>query len=113
MTQPTTSPGNETLNLLQKLITENLQAGKTLRGMSRESGVDHSNLSRYHSGKLPDSVNAAKLAAYFVVDFRGLLDSADMGRSLEDQLGVQEWQTLTPDQKLQVVQFMRKLKAEG
>jgi len=35
----------------------------------------------------------------------------NFGPSLEDQLAFQEWQTFSPDQKLQAVQMLRRLKA--
>jgi hypothetical protein len=35
------------------------------------------------------------------------------GPTLEDQLAYREWQTLSPDEKLQAVQLLRKWKAEG
>ena len=78
-------------------------------------------LSRYHKhGKEPDSKNLVKLASYFRVEFFDLLEPFDSGKSdfnlgtaLEDQLAFQEWQTLSPDQKLRAVQMLRKLKEEG
>lgn len=109
------------MNRLQKYISDKLRAGMTLREMSRESGVSHTNLSRYHNqGKEPDSVNLTKLAHYFNVEFHDLLEPFDprkpafnLGPTLEDQLAYQEWQTLSPDQKLQAVQMLRRLKAEN
>lgn len=35
------------------------------------------------------------------------------GPTLEDQLAFQEWQTLSPDEKLRAVQMLRKLKEES
>jgi len=109
------------VNVLQKLLIDKLRTGKSLREISRESGVGHSNLSRYHkTGTEPDSVNLSKLASYFGVEFYELLEPINskkqqfnLGPTLEDQLAYQEWQTLSPDQKLQAVQMLRKLKEEG
>ena len=109
------------MNRLQKYISDKLRAGMTLREMSRESGVSHTNLSRYHKlGKEPDSVNLTKLAHYFGVEFHDLLEPFDPGKpafslgpTLEDQLAFQEWQTLSPDQKLQAVQWLRRMKVES
>lgn len=107
------------MNVLQKLLLDKLRAGKSLREISRESGVGHSNLSRYHkNGTEPDSVNLSKLASYFGVEFYELLEPIntkkrfDLGPTLEDQLAYQEWQTLSPDEKLEAVRMLRKLKEE-
>lgn len=109
------------MNRLQKLLTDKLKTGKTLRDIARETEVSHSSLSRYHQkGSEPDSVNLVRLAAYFGVEFHELLEpydpkkpTFDLGPTLEDQLAYQEWQTLSPDQKLQAVQMLRKLKGEN
>lgn len=61
--------------LLQHLIGKGLSSGKALRDIEKESGVDHTNLSRYYNkGSEPDSKNLAKLANYFGVEFHELLD---------------------------------------
>jgi len=36
-----------------------------------------------------------------------------MGLSLEDKLAYETWKTLTPDQKLEAIQLLRKLKAKS
>lgn len=61
--------------MLQKLITKSLEEGKTYRAIEKECGVDHSNLSRYHTkGTTPDSKNLVMLAKYYGVEFHELLE---------------------------------------
>lgn len=108
------------MNQLQKLLSEQLRSGKSLRDISKETGISHSNLSRYHRGENePDSINLTRLAQYFGLEFYELLEPADskkpsfdFGPSLEDQLAFQEWKSLSPDEKLQAVQLLRKFRAD-
>jgi transcriptional regulator with XRE-family HTH domain len=110
--------GDNVLNLLQELLSDRLRRGATFREIERECGVSHVNLSRYHKGKDPDSKNLVKLATFFGVDFHDLLDERipskgnkfSLGTTLEDQLAYQEWQTLSPDEKLEAVRMLRRLK---
>ena len=109
------------MNMLQKLLAEKLAEGKSYRRMEEECGVSHNSLSDYHQkGKIPHhGKNLALLARYFNVGIESLLDTvhdssvSGFGSTLEDQLAYREWQTLSPDQKLEAVQLLRKLKASG
>lgn len=108
------------MNNLQFMIQEKMKEDKTLRQIARESGVDHSNLSRYfRRGSEPDSKNLVLLAEYFGVDFPILLlehhpsVNQRFGNDLVDKLAFEKWEQLSHDQKLQAVLLLHELQSTG
>lgn len=90
-------------------ITPILQAieeqGVSQASIAEKAGLNQKTVNNLLSGR------TKKVDLAVVNRLREVLGlEGSFGPSLEDQLAYQEWQTLSPDQKLQAVQLLRKLK---
>lgn len=61
--------------MLQKLIGDKVEGGKSLRRIAEESGVEYTSISNYyHRNVEPRGKNLALLARYFNIHFAELMD---------------------------------------
>jgi len=123
-------------NKISEIIRHERKIKKiTLKQLSDNCGVSAGHLSEFENGKtVLGGEKLISICRYLGVDLVNTPESSpedvfyadtkantgeqvnelpqNFGRSLEDQLAYQEWQSLSPDQKLLAVQMLRKMKAD-
>lgn len=115
-----------------KIIAIRKAAKLNQKDFARPLGVGASYISEIENGnKEPSDTLVSLLRAHYSIsdiwwgtgegeifksptgDTSGADTAVIFGRSLEDQLAEREWRELSPDQKLEAVRLLRKLKADG
>lgn len=97
---------------LQKLISDKLDEGKSLRQIAHESGVEYTSVSNYyHRNVEPRGKNLGLLATYFRVPFADLLDDyilEDDRISNAKRLMLDELRSASDDAILEALLVLRK-----